>query len=249
MTAYQTAILHISRWAYKRGINRGDAPADPSSRKKSHFRMIALTGRCVVRFHNANLITAYEDGGIELDARGWVGSPTTRKAFSEGLSALKIHNISYPYGMTHRSTKHTVVKANGKTYVYYDGMRFSEAGELMTVPRPFRETRIDKEETAELAAELKASGFTAMYKVIYATCGQSAAYVGSNSVLRDRLTADYRACDWPDIVANYKYTRVWGLRAAEEKGTAASCWSAIMADLKRSMYNTRDTDITVINPV
>jgi hypothetical protein len=250
MTAYQTAILHISRWAYKRGINRGDAPADPSSRKKSHFRMIALTGRCVVRFHNANIITAYEDGGIELDARGWVDSPTTRKAFAEGLSALKIRNISRPYGMTHCSTKHTVVKAEGKTYVYYDGMRFSDVGELMTVPRPFRETRIDKEETAELARELEASGFKAMYKIIYATC-QPQQVSKSGSYFRDYLTCSDRACDWPDIVSYYKYTPTWRRYSgdAAEHGTAASCWSAIMAVMKRSMYNTRDTDITVINPV
>ena len=246
MTAYQTAILHISRWAYKRGDHKGDAPADPSSRKKNHFRMMALTGRCAVRFHNANIITAYENGDIEFDARGWVDSPTTRRAFDDGLHALKIHNVSRPYGMTHRSARHTVVKAAGKTYVYYDGMKFSQEGTLLTAPKPFRETRIDKEETAALARDLEASGFKAMYKVIYATCEPSTAYVGSNHVLREKLTDADRACDWPDIVANYKYVRAWGYKPAEEKGTAASCWSAIMADLKRSMYNTRDTNITVI---
>jgi hypothetical protein len=246
MTAYQTAILHISRHAYQRGAHKGDAPADPNRRSKNHFRMMALTGRCVVRFHNANIITAYENGDIEFDARGWVDSPTTRGAFDDAIYGLKIHNVSRPYGMTHRSAKHTVVKAAGKTYVYYDGMKFSQEGTLLTAPRPFRETRIDKEETAELARELEASGFKAMYKVIYATCGKPDAPVYLTKYLRDRLTSADRACDWPDIVGDYKYARAWGYKPAEEKGTAASCWSAIMADLKRSMYNTRDTDITVI---
>jgi hypothetical protein len=245
MTAYQTAILHISRHAYKRGANKGDAPADCGNRKKNHFRMMALrpAGGCVVRFHNANIITAYENGDIEFDARGWVDSPTTRAAFCDGLSALKIHNISNPYGMAHRSTRHTVVKAAGKTYVYYDGMRFSQEGTLLTPPRPFRETRIDKEETAELARELEASGFKAMYKVIYATCEpvtNRTMYL-SASQMRDKLTDADRACDWPEIVASYKYKR-----GPVERGTASSCWSAIMAELKKSMYNTRDTNVTVI---
>jgi hypothetical protein len=250
MTAYQTALLHISRYAYQRGQYKGEAPADPSSRRKNHFRMMALTGRCVVRFHNANIITAYENGDIEFDARGWVDSPTTRAAFCDGLSALKIHNISNPYGMAHRSTRHTVVKAAGKTYVYYDGMKFNQEGTLLTAPKPFRETRIDKEETAELARELEASGFKAMYKVIYATCEpvtNRTMYLGANQ-MRDKLTDADRACDWPEIVASYKYLPMYR-GGPVERGTAASCWSAIMAELKRGMYNTRDTNITVINPV
>ena len=247
MTAYQTALLHISRWAYKRGDHKGDAPADPSTRRKNHFRMMALTGRCVVRFHNANIITAYENGDIEFDARGWVDSPTTRSAFADAIYGLKIRNISRPYGMTHRSAKHTIVKAAGKTYVYYDGMKFSQEGVLLTPPRPFRETRIDKEETAELARDLEASGFKAMYKVIYATCEPSSALMHLNGQqIQDRLTSADRACDWPDIVGYYKYARAWGYKPVEENGTAASCWSAIMADLKKSMYNTRDTNITAI---
>ena len=251
MTAYQTALAHIEKWAYNRGAYKGEAPADPSSRKKNHFRMIALTGRCVVRFHNADIITAYENGNIEFDARGWENAPTTRRAFAEGLSALRIHRITGPLGMTHRSAKHTVVRAAGKTYVYYDGMKFDQEGNLLTTPRVFRETRIDKEASAELAAELKASGFKAMYKVIYATCGQSNPVIRGDSAMYGKLTDADRACDWPEVVASYKYVATWRRYNgdAEEAGTAASCWSALMADLKRSMYNTRDTDITVINPV
>jgi hypothetical protein len=88
-----------------------------------------------------------------------------------------------------------------------------------------------------------------MYKVIYATCSPTESFYLHKAQLRDKLTSADRACDWPDIVGYYKYARAWGYKPAEEKGTAASCWSAIMADLKKSMYNTRDTNITVINPV
>lgn len=260
MTAYSTALLHISRYAYQRGAHKGDAPADSSSRRKTHFRMLALTGRCVVRFHNTNIITAYENGDVEFDARGWVDSPTTRRAFDDGLHALKIRNVSRPYGMAHRSAQHTVVKAAGGVYVYYDGMRFDQDGELLTAPRLFQEYRIDRMETADLAQELKDSGFKAMFPVIYATCkveGELILHLTPQD-MRDKLGDADRACDWPEIVAKYKYEKnyryrmgasgVSGVYEITERGTASTCWSAIMADLKRCMYSTNDTDITVLNP-
>jgi hypothetical protein len=251
MTAYQTAILHIERHAYKRGAHKGDAPADTDRRSKNHFRVIALTGRCVVRFHNANIITAYENGDIEFDARGWVDSNTTRAAFATALSALNMgHMIGQPHSHTYRSARHTVVRAGGKTYVYYDGMRFNGAGELVTEPRPFQETRIDKEETAELARGLKESGFKDMFKMIYATCtpdtSPSFGFLHPQN-LRDKLTDNDRSVDWHDIVAAFKYERQYrGHFEYHEKGTASSCWSALMKIMKQSMYNTRDTTTFVL---
>lgn len=254
MTAYSTALLHISRHAYKRGEYKGEAPADCGNRRRNHFRMIAAPGRVWVRFHNANIITAYENGDIEFDARGWVDSPTTRAAFGDAIGSLKVCNISHPFSMRHRSARHTVVRAGGKAYVYYDGMRFNQMGELLTEARPFQEYRIDKEEAAELAAELKESGFTDMFKMIYATCQPDADtnYLHySAQQLRDRLTANDRACDWPGIVAAYKYASnyrrsIQGQNTYYEKGNASKCRSAIMADLKRSMYYTKNTDVTVL---
>ena len=259
MTAYSTALLHISRYAYQRGAHKGDAPADASQRRKSHFRMIAVSGgRVWVRFHNANIITAYENGDIEFDARGWVDSPTTRAAFAEGLSSLKVYNVSRPYGQTHRSAQHTVVKAKGGVYVYYDSMKFDQEGNLLTVPRQFQEYRIDRMETADLARELVDSGFKAMFPVIYATCkvDETSNFFGTAQQLRDKLGDADRACDWPEIVSKYKYEKNYryrmgaagGMYEFTEKGTAKTCWAAIMASVKQHMYSTNDTDVTVLNP-
>jgi hypothetical protein len=256
MTAYQTALLHISRHAYKRGAHKGEAPADFDNRKKNHFRMIAAEGKVFVRFHNANIITAYENGDIEFDARGWVDSSTTRAAFSVGLNSLKVYNLSRPYSMEHRSSAHTVVTAEGKTYVYYDGMKFNAAGDLLTVPCRFREYRIDRMETADLTRGLKDSGFKAMFPVIYATCKGDAGLVYYHTQqLRDTLTSADRACDWPDIVAKHKYSKSFSYRMGGastyetvEKGDAKSCWTSIMHMLKKDMYSTNDTDVTVLNP-
>jgi hypothetical protein len=67
MTAHTKLKLHLERYAYKRGRNTGEAPADSSRRGKTHFRVIRGNGgQMIVRFHNADLLTAYEDGHIVL---------------------------------------------------------------------------------------------------------------------------------------------------------------------------------------
>jgi hypothetical protein len=126
-------------------------------------------------------------------------------------------------------------------------MRFNQEGALLTEPRPFQETRIDKEESAELTRELKDSGFKDMYKMIYATCQPNTSgsvrmgWMSAQDV-RDTLTDNDRSVDWHGIVAERKYEAQWrGQYEYHEKGTASSCWSALMKLMKQSMFNTRDT--------
>ena len=254
MNAYNKIIAHIAKYAYKRGAHIGDAPADCGDRGKSHFRMVNIGNNvCTVRFYRTDIITAYADGDIELHSGGWSLSPTTRAAFSEALFTIGMrHLVSGPSSTTFRSTSHNVVNTIGKTYVYYDGMRFNQMGELLTPPQAFEETRIDKVETGRLAVDLKVSGFKDMYKIIYATCQpptDHGLYFGKTE-LRDKLTDPDRACDWPDIVSSFKYSKEYdySLRAArwDENSTAGKTWSAIMTDLKRSMYTTKPTDVLFI---
>lgn len=251
MTAYSTALLHISRHIYKRGVHTGDAPADAGNRGKSHFRMMNLDNRCAVRFHAANIITAYPNGDIVLNANGWVNSPTTRKAFDGGLATLKLWGIiSAPFGKMFRSYSQTAVTANGKTYVYYDGMRFDQEGNLLSEVRAFHEKRIDREETAELAKELVESGFKGMFPVIYATCSPDVKLYLTSDQIRNKLTDADRACDWSGVVAHYKWKREYNYdtrtQGWSENSNKTTCWGAIMSELKRSMYRINATDTFVI---
>ena len=252
MTAYSTALLHISRNAYKRGAYKGDAPADTGQRGKSHFRIVDRGDHCAVRFHNTDIIRAYENGDIVLSSNGWVNSPTTRKAFAEGLAVLGMrYTVTEPHGLNYRSHNQTVVTAHPNTYVYYDGMRFNQEGHLLTLPRAFHEKRIDREETKELAKEIADSGFKAMYALIYATCSPDVRLCLAPQNTRDKLTDADRACDWPGIVAHYKWSRSFDYQTRTsgwtENSNKTTCWGAIMADLKRSMYRINATDTFVIN--
>jgi hypothetical protein len=68
--------------------------------------------------------------------------------------------------------------------------------------------------------------------------------------LRDKLTDPDRACDWPDIVSSFKYSNLYdyslGAARWDENSTAGKTWSAIMTELKRSMYRTKPTDVLFI---
>ena len=68
---------HLDRYKYTKGQFAGDAPADPSMRHKSHFRVLADARR--VRFHGTDILTL-TDTTIHLCAGGWASSPTTRDA-------------------------------------------------------------------------------------------------------------------------------------------------------------------------
>ena len=252
MTAYQVALGLIDKYSYKRGAHIGDAPADPGNRRKTQFRLRPPTAACAsacVRFHRTDILELGENGDITLNARGWADSSTTKQAFGDALGVLKVWNISRPYSEVFRGARHTVITAVGGTYVYYDGMRFSQEGVLRTAPARFSEYRIDREETAELAKELVDSGFKALFPVLFATCTPDRknpmTHMGGQQ-LRDKLTSADRACDWSEIVAVYKYPRQGWWSNHTEAGSASACWSKLMSELKRSMYSTNVTDTTVI---
>ena len=124
MTSYTNMKLHLTRHVYTRGQFKGDAPVE--SRAKSHFRVTADGYADVmhVRFHNANIITAYEDGSFKLNCNGWADSATTKAAVSEASWTfckidVRIHNRLV------MSEKQLCVRVMGKTYIYYDGIKFS----------------------------------------------------------------------------------------------------------------------------
>ena len=198
MNAHTKLKLHLDRYVYKRGRNKDEAPADQHRRAKTHFRVIKGNGgQMIVRFHNADLLSAYEDGHIVLNTKGWHASPTTRTAMNE---ALCFFGMGAVFSVRKGGYSQTGIRVNGKTYRYYDGMSFAADGTPLTPLKQFTAKRTDREETAEFRADIKASGFVGVFPVLYA-----AAEVPTQRWLataaQKLMTSDFHANQWPDHVA------------------------------------------------
>ena len=154
MDMYTKLSMHLSRHQYKRGRFKGDAPADPNRRGRSHFRVTRTDGsRIGVIFHRTQIITAHKDGCVEVSLNGYESSQTTRAAC--WLAGV---NIFSEWRNGFRNTM-AQIKTSGKAYVYYDGMVFNEDGTLSTGPLPMEAYRADKADRAEFrkdAAEFRA---------------------------------------------------------------------------------------------
>lgn len=245
MNAHTKLTMHLSRWVYKRGTHKNEAPADSSRRAKTHFRVIKGNGgQMLVRFHGTDILTAYEDGRIRLDTSGWHASPTTREAMTIalGFTGLRGFLSSRRVG----GYSQTAIYFCGKTYRYYDGMEFNADGALLTEAKQFSAKRTDREETAEFRKDIKDSGFVGTFPVLYeaATPDDAHGYVRS---IKDAMCSEHLAGQWPQIVAAAKYTSYWARNSGKpshEDHKAAL--KALIASQTRTMTKIVDLDETVL---
>lgn len=244
MNAHTKLKLHLDRYVYKRGRNKGDAPADSSRRAKTHFRVVQGNGgQMIVRFHNADLLSAYEDGHIVLNTNGWDAHPTTRSAMNDALCFFGMGAVG---SVRKGGYSQTGIRMNGKTYRYYDEMSFAADGTPLTPLKVFTAKRTDREETAEFRADIKASGFADVFPVLY-----QAAEVPTQKWLaysaQKIMTSDVHANIWPDLVALAKYP-TWRSqhlnRPAHDNHKAAL--QALVASVTRNMTKFVDLDETVL---
>lgn len=262
-TMYANLREHLAKYAFKRGKYKGDAPADASNRAKSHFRVhmgayrAGEYGTMQVIFHDTAIITAYPDGSIELNMGGFEDAPTTRAAYRHAMGAFGTFS-SFITSMKHFGISQTCVftyrpETNQKTYLYYRYMKFDIDGKLLSAPILFRRRGIDKEASKEFTQGMKDSGFKIMFPLLFATAEKPNKTEMMNTripnaeMLRFHLTNPDRAGFWPTLVGRYKY---YGYRTSvmrmEDARTREECWAAIMADAKRDLYKTTDSDVTNI---
>lgn len=251
MTAYSKLNATLLTDAYKRGQFKGDAPADPHRRSRNHVRIVKGHDCIHLRMYATNIITAYPDGRIYLDLRGYSASITTRQNLNDAF-ARYVPFRPYIHTRSVFSLSQNCLTVGNNTYKYYDGMEFNDSGEMLTAPERFEAVRIDKDESAAFQRELKESGFKDMFPVLYATATspdpRMPQFTARGSRLRDRLTMACHANEWPEVVASSKYVMRWrnGSYGADESGDAKSCWASIMATAKHDMYVTLRSDTTVI---
>lgn len=177
-TAYGNLSLHHSRYVYKRGAYKGDAPADSSNRAKAHFRVIKPNEAYpfdpyLVRFWATNIILAYPDGRIKVNCGGFDNRPTTRKAMNHTLHMCGFRGHLYTRRIG--ALSQTAISINGKSYRYYDYMEFDAEGTLLTPPREWHAEVMDTALTKAFRAQTKA--FWGMFPVLFATRNKDRAFM------------------------------------------------------------------------
>lgn len=244
MNMYTKLTMHLERHIYKKGANKGDAPANKDKRRRDYHRVVKNNdGTMAVRLFGTDILTAYEDGTVRIHTDGWYARRLTILRLNEsfgfftGVSiGMRTQNIF--------SHNQPILSVNGKKYSYYDGITLNAQGEIITELRAFEQKRIDKAESTEFADELKESGFKDAYNILYATTTPE--HIGENNYelfgtnWRDVLVDNNRADKWQMLIARTKYYRYYSYKdgrfVTEEKATAKSCWATIMAECKKNMY-------------
>ena len=242
MSMYTKLSMHLSRHMYKRGRNKGDAPANASRRAMDHYRVVkGNDGTYRIRMHGTDILTAHPDGSVLIDTDGWHTHNTTIIRLNEAFGFFEGVSI----GMGKRSIysySQPVLRVNGKLYSYYDGMILSEQGEVLTPLQAFEQKRVDKAATKELANDLQESGFTDAFKLLYAVATpddmEKDNYGMFGVRLPDALTNNARADQWKMIIARSKFERQYAYPQYEyvEKSNAKACWASIMSACKKNMY-------------
>lgn len=244
MNAHTKLKLHLERHVYKRGRNKDEAPADATRRSKTHFRVIRGNGgQMIVRFYNADILSAYEDGHIVLDTNGWHASPTTRTAMNQALCFFGMGGVG---SVRKGGYSQTGIRVNGKTYRYYDGMSFAADGTPLTPLKPFTVKRTDREETAEFRKDIKESGFVDMFPVLY-----NAAEVPTRGWLSSQpnkiMASDTYSNDWPELVALTKYSTYHARHTGKPTHHShKDALRSLIASVTRNMTKFVDLDETVL---
>lgn len=244
MNAHTKLKFHLERHEYKRGRFKGDAPADTSRRAKTHFRVVQGNGgQMIVRFHNADILSAYEDGRIVLETNGWHASPTTRKAMDHALCFFGMGIVS---SVRLGGYSQTGIRVNGKTYRYYDGMAFAADGTLLGEPKVFTAKRTDREETAEFRADIKASGFVGVFPLLYQTAEvPPTAWLPHGA--RKFMASDVYSNYWPNLVSLTKYATYHARHTGRPSHPDhKAALRSLIASQTRTMTKLVDTGETVL---
>ena len=242
MNMYTKLSMHLSRHMYKRGKNKGDAPANAHRRAMDHYRVVKGNDDTYrIRMHSTNIITAYPNGDVKIDTNGYHTHNTTIIRLNEAFGFFDGVSI----GMGKRSIlsySQPVLRVNGKLYSYYDGMTLNEQGEIITPLQAFEQKRTDRVATKALATDLQESGFADAFKLLYAVATpddmEKDNYGMFGVRLPDALSDNNRADTWKMVIARSKFQREYAYPQYKyvEKSNAKACWATIMAACKKNMY-------------
>ena len=252
MNMYTKLSMHLSRHMYKKGKNKGDAPANAHQRSMNHFRVVKGNDDTMrIRMWSTDIITAYPNGNVKIDTSGYHRHNTTIIRLNDALSMFFDGVRVCMYKQSILSYSQPVLRVDGKRYSYYDGITLNDQGEIITPLQAFEKKRVDRAETKQLALDLKESGFTDAFKLLYAvsTHEDNDDRVPMFGVrLPDALVDNAQADKWRVIISRNKFERRYnyGGYEYEERSDAEACWANLMAECKKNMYVVSRSEIFVL---
>jgi len=239
---YSKLSMHLSRHMYKRGKNKGDAPANAHRRAMDHYRVVKGNDDTYrIRMHSTDIITAYPNGDVKIDTNGWHTHNTTIIRLNEAFGFFEGVGV----GMSKRSIlsySQPVLRVGTKLYYYYDGITLNAQGEVITPLQAFEQKRVDRAATKELTNELQESGFADAFKLLYAVSTHEDRGENDYSLFgvdwNDVLSNSDQADKWKMIIARNKFQRRYSYGGYDyvEKSNAKACWASIMSQCKKNMY-------------
>jgi hypothetical protein len=233
MTPYTKLTMHLERHAYKRGMYKGDAPADSSRRSKNHFRVVKQGDLMCVRMYGTNIIEVTPDNKVTISTGGWWTS-TTKQNLNDALSTF----IGWG-GVGNRrlfSYNQPCVRAKGKDYRFYDGMEFDAEGNLLSTAKVFERVRTDRDATKEFRADMQACGFKEVWPVLFGTAEPFKHWKFHDNYVRKVVTAEVYANEWADLAAHTKCYY----------DDHEDAYRAIVRQCTRGMTEIVKTDVSVI---
>lgn len=123
-TLHARLSQHLQRHQYTKGRHAGAAPADSSRRARTHFRVELRPTHIAVVFHATDIICAYPDGSVTLNAARWDASPTTRDAFAHWGFYLR----SVRHGGHAQTTLGSSPAYAGPTVPFENGLKLMATG-------------------------------------------------------------------------------------------------------------------------
>jgi hypothetical protein len=256
-TLHSKMKLHHERHIFKRGNNKGDAPA--GKRYKTHYLIIDRKDHMALRFWNTDILKAYPDGSITIDCGGWSGNPTTKTHLNQWLRG---HHHFCLYSDKIMSHSQLSLYTPKNIYRYYDGITFDADGAPTTPLKGFYAKRIDKDEVAELNKALDENGFREMFKVLWGAvtpdeCPEPHMQGLTWWAARDRSDVfampDVYAEQWRPMVASFAFEvrrsydmDTQTIRTTHIKRTPSATWSLIMRWVKDDMHKTIETEVFAI---
>jgi hypothetical protein len=258
MNTYLRLKAHLEKHMYKRGANKGHAPAIASSRWKTQLRVEHLKDEdCMaIKLWRTYIVKAYPDGRMVIDTDGWFNVQPTKHNLSIMLRTFCGWGWGdVPRNMSKFGHKQPTVRVNGVTMRYYDGMEFMETSsyvwELISRRIPFDAKRINKSMTAEFNKAITDSGFKAMFKVIHGACPmEKGPYVTTHPTHLERLvTNPDRAGEWMELIQYLSVEQGWfrgddgKYTSGTRKKDAKTVWAHITRRVKADMYDVAPTNV------
>ena len=243
-TTHGNLVLHLERHKYTKGQYKNAAPLCGYKRQRTHVRVLRRNDNAmVVRMYSTDILTAYEDGRIVIDTRGWYDRPTTKARLNEAFGFVPFHIGIGSWSV--KSLSQTTLRVNRTLYKYFDEIELDGEGNILSDLHAFDARHIDKEDIANFREDIKESGFKAVFPVLAVTVSddQPRRSWDTQSVIR-HITQECHANDWPEIVARYAFIREWNREP--ERLTVKQTWARLMSAIRKEFMATSITDITSI---